>query len=81
MARRAYARPWAANMKTRTPQHRRAPVRHPDNRQSNAWVNESAPIAPPNGGAPPPYQKFTSDNRWKTVYGQSYTPPPKSAYR
>ena len=83
VARRCYPRPWAKNMKTNqtAPKHRRAPVRHPNNRQSTAWTNEGAPIAPPNGGAPPPYQKFTSSNRWVTVYGQSYLPPPASAYR
>ena len=72
----------------RAPSHRQAPVRAQAQGQrgqgygrEQAWGKPLAPASGANGSAPPPYQKFRPEERWKTVYSSSYTPHPSSAYQ
>lgn len=74
----------------RAPSHRQAPVhvraqaqgqRGQGQGRKQAWGKPFAPASGANGSAPPHYQKFHPEERWKTVYSSSYTPHPSSAYQ
>ena len=69
----------------RAPSHRQAPVRaQAQGQRGQGQGREQAwgkPASGANGSAPPPYQKFRPEERWKTVYSSSYTPHPSSAYQ